>query len=52
MALHARDAGGPPLCFQLLIYPATDQNLETDSLRQNGEGYLLTRALMEKFRAY
>ena len=27
VALHARDAGGPPLCFQLLIYPATDQNL-------------------------
>jgi acetyl esterase len=36
----------------LLIYPATDQNLETDSLRRNGEGYLLTRALMEKFRSY
>jgi acetyl esterase len=52
VALHARDAGGPPLCFQLLIYPATDQNLETDSLRRNGEGYLLTRALMEKFRSY
>jgi acetyl esterase len=52
VALHARDAGGPPLCFQLLIYPATDQNLETDSLRQNGEGYLLTRSLMEKFRSY
>ena len=52
VALHARDAGGPPLCFQLLIYPATDQNLETNSLRQNGEGYLLTRSLMEKFRSY
>ncbi len=52
VALHARDAGGPPLCFQLLIYPATDQNLETDSLRRNGEGYLLTRPLMEKFRSY
>ena len=52
VALHARDAGGPPLCFQLLIYPATDQNLETESLRQNGEGYLLTRALMEKVRSY
>jgi acetyl esterase len=52
VALHARDAGGPPLCFQLLIYPATDQNLETASLARNGEGYLLTRALMEKFRSY
>jgi acetyl esterase len=55
VALHARDEwqtrGGPSLCFQLLIYPATDQNLETESLQRNGEGYLLTRPLMEKFRA-
>ena len=54
VALHARDdgkmRGGPPLCFQLLIYPATDQNLETESLRRNGEGYMLTRPLMEVFR--
>ena len=50
VALHARDAGGPPLCFQLLIYPATDQNLETESLRLNGMGYMLTRPLMEVFR--
>jgi acetyl esterase len=51
VALHARDAAGPKLCFQLLIYPATDQNMETESLRRNGEGYLLTRPLMERFRA-
>jgi acetyl esterase len=52
VALHARDANGPALCFQLLIYPATDQNMETDSLARNGEGYPLTRTLMEKFRSY
>ncbi len=51
VALHARDAGGPALCFQLLIYPATDQNLETESLERNGNDYMLTRALMERFRA-
>ena len=51
VALHARDVGGPALCFQLLIYPATDQNLGSESLRRNGEGYLLTRPLMERFRA-
>ena len=50
VALHARDARGPALCFQLLIYPATDQNLETESLKRNGQGYLLTRPLMERFR--
>jgi acetyl esterase len=51
VALHARDAGGPALCFQLLTYPATDQNMRTESLRRNGEGYLLTLPLMERFRA-
>lgn len=54
VALHARPedgkAGRPPLCFQLLIYPATDQNMETDSLQRNGEGYLLTLPMMERFR--
>ena len=50
VSLHARDAGGPPLCFQLLIYPATDQNLETESLQRNGYDYMLTRPLMEVFR--
>lgn len=51
VALHARDAGGPAVCFQLLIYPATDQSLETESLLRNGHDYMLTRALMERFRA-
>jgi len=50
VALHERDQRGAALCFQLLIYPATDQNLETGSLARNGEGYLLTRPLMERFR--
>jgi acetyl esterase len=47
VALHLKQS----LCFQLLIYPATDQNMDTESLRRNGEGYLLTRPLMERFRA-
>jgi len=55
VALHARDEwktpGGPSICFQLLIYPATDQNMESESLGRNGEGYLLTLPLMERFRA-
>ena len=38
------------IAFQLLIYPATDQRMATESLKRNGEGYLLTRPLMEKFR--
>jgi acetyl esterase len=40
------------LAFQLLIYPATDQRMQTESLKRNGEGYLLTRSVMQMFRGY
>ena len=39
----ARDRGGPPIVFQLLIYPVTDFNFATTSYQQNADGYLLTR---------
>ena len=39
----ARDAGGPALSFQLLIYPGTDQRLGHPSIDRNGDGYLLTK---------
>ena len=35
-AIRARDRGGPALAAQLLIYPATDTDLETPSYRQHG----------------
>ncbi|HEX4927282.1 MAG TPA: alpha/beta hydrolase [Burkholderiales bacterium] len=50
VALQARDAGAPPLAFQLLVYPATDQRFGTDSHARNGRGYLLEREGMEFFR--
>jgi acetyl esterase len=50
VALLARDAGGPALAFQLLIYPATDQRGGTASYERNAEGYLLTRDAMQYFR--
>jgi acetyl esterase len=50
VALLARDAGGPALALQLLIYPATDQSCATASHDRNGQGYLLTRDAMEYFR--
>jgi acetyl esterase len=43
-ARHARDAGGPPLAFQLLVYPVTDAAMDTVSHRDNAEGYYLTAA--------
>ncbi len=52
VALAARDAGGPSLCLQLLVYPATDQRLDFPSIERNGEGYLLTRQSMEYFRSH
>jgi acetyl esterase len=50
VALMARDAGGPPLAYQLLIYPATDQRCEMPSHERNGEGYLLTKEGIRFFR--
>jgi acetyl esterase len=56
MALMARDAGGPafssPISFQLLIYPATDHRLGHPSIDGNGEGYLLTKKVMQYFRGH
>jgi acetyl esterase len=44
VALMARDRGGPPLVFQLLIYPVTDYYTPgTPSYQENAEGYFLTR---------
>ena len=52
MALMARDAGGPPISFQVLIYPGTDQRMEHPSIKRNGEGYLLTEKSMLYFRSH
>jgi acetyl esterase len=35
VCVMARDRGGPPLCFQLLINPSTDYDLETPSMLEN-----------------
>jgi len=52
-AMCARDAGGPPLRAQLLIYPVTDHvNLERSSYVECAEGFGLTRADMEWFWAH
>lgn len=48
-ALALRDAGGPPLRLQLLIYPALDFTADNASLRENATGYLLSTAAMEQF---
>ncbi len=50
VALALRDAGGPAIAFQLLIYPATDQRKGVyPSRTANGQGYLLEEATMDWF---
>ncbi len=47
VSLMARDRRGPTILFQLLIYPVTDYYLPgTPSLRENADGYFLTRNSM------
>ncbi|MCZ7526726.1 MAG: alpha/beta hydrolase [Acidimicrobiia bacterium] len=40
VSLMARDRGGPPVAFQLLVYPVTDHEFESASMREN-RGYFL-----------
>jgi acetyl esterase len=49
VALMARDAGGPMLRQQVLLYPVTDAGTETASYRSFAEGHLLTRDSMVWF---
>jgi acetyl esterase len=49
VSLMARDRGGPPIAFQLLVYPVTDARADTSSYRDNAEGYLLTAGDMDWF---
>jgi len=49
VALMARDAGGPAVALQVLIYPVTDVGAESKSYRDFAEGYMLTRDGMRWF---
>jgi acetyl esterase len=40
-ALRARDRGGPALAAQVLVYPATDHDMETPSYLEHGSNDLL-----------
>jgi len=52
VARVARERGGPPLAFQLLIYPATDLRMQSPSIDENADGYFLTRDEMTWFRGH
>ena len=49
VSLMARDRHGPPIMFQLLIYPATNYAFDTASYIHNAEGYWISRDDMKWF---
>jgi acetyl esterase len=49
VARRARDAGGPPIAFQLLVYAVTDATCSHASHVENGTGYLLEADTMRWF---
>jgi acetyl esterase len=48
-AMLARDQDGPKIALQILLYPVCDCDMETDSYRAFGKGYVLTAADMGWF---
>ena len=50
VALLMRDRGRSDLCFQLLIYPVTDQAANTPSHSAFADGYMLTRDSIRYFQ--
>ena len=49
VALDARDRGGPPLVFQLLVYPGTDMALDRPSHLRHADQLPLRRTTMQWF---
>lgn len=49
VALDARDRGGPPLVFQLLVYPATDMGLDWPSHTRHADQLPLRHSTMRWF---
>lgn len=47
--LMARDRGGPPIDLQVLLYPITDHDLDTQSYQAYADRFLLTRDAMAWF---
>jgi len=53
VALLARDAGGPAIRLQVLIYPVADYALTGDSFKRYATGYgVLTSKAMDWFKSY
>jgi len=49
VGMLARDRDGPTIDYQVLAYPPTDHSFDTESYRENAQGYFLTRKDMRRF---
>jgi acetyl esterase len=49
IALKAKFEGGPALKCQIMFWPVTDANFDTESYHQYEDGYFLTRPMMKWF---
>lgn len=52
MALRARDAGGPPLVFQLLWYPVAVGDMTAPSFIENADAYILNQDVTNAFLSW
>ncbi len=46
VVLMAKDKGGPEFKCQVMLWPVTDANFDTESYLEYAEGYFLSRAMM------
>ncbi len=49
VALMAKDKGGPEFKCQVMLWPVTDANFDTESYLEYADGYFLSRAMMKWF---
>lgn len=49
LTMLIKEKGGPKIAYQVLFYPVTDANFETESYKQFSEGYWLSRDAMKWF---
>jgi acetyl esterase/lipase len=52
MALRARDAGGPPLVFQLLWYPSAVGDMSAPSFTENADAPILNHDVVAAFMSW
>ena len=48
-ALRALHCGGPTFKCQIMLWPVTDANFDTESYREYADGYFLSRSMMQWF---